>query len=387
MCFADAQAGFVERTESMPAWPRNAQAAVKAIALIGLALPGCNGGTAGVPVTPIDAGLVRDSRVDTVASLPDFFVRDVPRPDASPGSLRLKLITAPVAELPSRVTIGFTVETNTGDPVPGLLEPNFEISEDAEPLSVSESQLRILPTPRGIAFFAVILLDLSGSVRAELPRLQSAAQGLIAALPSNLSVAIYTFDGRREIQERLAFTQNRTAMQAAIDGLASVPAVDPSTNLYGAVVEGINVINTRRQSALGSGAAVSGFLVTFTDGTDRAGLRSATEARLAVRTARGEPFNYAAFTIGLGNEINRGELATLGPDGFEFADDATRLNAAFAAIGQRLDALSRHYYVLSYCSPKRAGSHRLTIRASQGGLSGRLTSNFSAANFRGGCVP
>ena len=114
-----------------------------------------------------------------------------------PGGLVLQMLGSPAVEKPSRVTLKFTVATADGKPVPGLKNSNFSISEDGKTLSPAESDHRIIPTPKGFEFFSVLLLDMSGSMIGDIPKLQQAANAFIDAVPVGLEVAIFTFDGLR----------------------------------------------------------------------------------------------------------------------------------------------------------------------------------------------
>jgi hypothetical protein len=66
---------------------------------------------------------------------------------------------------------------------------------------------------------------------------------------------------------------------------------------------------------------------------------------------------------------------------------------AFDDIGTRIEARAKSYYLLSYCSPARAGKHELRIEAtikdpkSGSEEAGNLTSEFDATGFGPGCDP
>ncbi|MBK8480607.1 MAG: VWA domain-containing protein [Proteobacteria bacterium] len=303
---------------------------------------------------------------------------------AAASGLVVRFSGKPITESPSRVVLKLQVLTTAGEPVDGLDELDFTISEDGQPLSSSESDHRLVPAPRQFDFFTALLLDLSGSVVGHIDALQDAAQALINELPEESEAAIYSFDGRTTLQRRQDFTYSKDSLRAAVDRLGGYNVVDASTNLYGAVLQGIEVLDVRRQLMATSDES-AGFLVLFTDGTDRAGLSTASQASQAVATMRRRPPGYSFFSIGLGDEIDSAELSALGPDGFATALEGEQLGGAFRAIGQRLARAAASYYTLSYCSPKRAGAHTLTIAARSRNLSGEATVPFSAKGFTGGC--
>jgi len=308
------------------------------------------------------------------------------RDGAAGSGLTLRFSGKPVSENPSRVVVKFQVQTTAGEPVDGLDELDFTLSEDGQPLSATESDHRLVAAPRQFDFFTALLLDLSGSVVTQIDALQDAAQALIDELPEESEAAIYSFDGRTTLQRRQDFTFSKESLRGAVTRLSGYRVVDPSTNLYGAVLQGIEVLDARRQLAT-TPVESAGFMVLFTDGTDHAGLKTGPQARQAVATMRRMPPGYAFFTIGLGSEINSAELSALGPDGFATALEGAQLGGAFRAIGQRLARAASSYYTLSYCSPKRAGVHNLTIVARWRNLTGQATVPFSAKGFTGGCDP
>ncbi|MCP4714465.1 MAG: PKD domain-containing protein [Deltaproteobacteria bacterium] len=57
----------------------------------------------------------------------------------------------------------------------------------------------------------------------------------------------------------------------------------------------------------------------------------------------------------------------------------------FEQTGRTLERESKKYYVLGYCSPKRAGSRTVTLKAA--GYTGSLSYSFDADGFGPGCTP
>jgi len=101
---------------------------------------------------------------------------------------------------------------------------------------------------------------------------------------------------------------------------------------------------------------------------------------------------YDVFAIGLGAEMQDAELARIGKDGTAKAADKAQVVKAFDDIATRIEGMTKAYYLLSYCSPARAGKHELTVEAHaklQTGdeSSGHLKSEFDAAGFGIGCDP
>ena len=124
---------------------------------------------------------------------------------------------------------------------------------------------------------------------------------------------------------------------------------DNSTNLYGAVIQGIEVASTklsqtREQNEVGSSA-----VVIFTDGTDQANRNTRGQASEAVKNADRD---IAIYTIGLGGEIDETILREIGKTSFVSASNIGELLDKFREIGDLINGKANSYYLLEYCSPK-----------------------------------
>ena len=75
------------------------------------------------------------------------------------------------------------------------------------------------------------------------------------------------------------------------------------------------------------------------------------------------------------------------------AADRNAIVKAFDDVGGRVEARTRSYYLLSYCSPSRAGKHEVRIEAvakdadGKSERTGSLRSDFDATGFAPGCDP
>ncbi|MGQ0506374.1 MAG: hypothetical protein ACT4TC_13765 [Myxococcaceae bacterium] len=315
------------------------------------------------------------------------------------------LVTSP----PSKVSLFFTVDTCGGEPVAGLTASSFQLQEDDRPVSAYESNQSIQPKGRRFRMYSLLLLDLSGSIlkSGNYEKLASAAKlyvdQVLGSGGDGQRVAVYAFDGRPTIFPVVEFSADASVIKAAIDRLkdrqCTISAdcsafedrrtcsgwmcVDESTNLNGAVVGGIDRIERELQTDASIPFRDSA-LVVFTDGTDQAARVSADAAEAKLRSSRPH-----IFTIGLGGEVDEDALRAFGRDGFQRAEDAGELENAFKEIASRIVGMASRFYLLEYCSPKRGGSHTLTINVTQetpkGLLQGSLTRKFDASGFGSGC--
>lgn len=279
---------------------------------------------------------------------------------------------------PSNVAVFFTVDTRDGEPVPGLEATDFRIYEDGRLVSVDESQQTIVNPEVAAEHYTLLLVDMSGSVTEsdQVPMIVEAAQSFASTLEGYQKVAVYAFDGSEEIFP----IQRFRASGGGIGRLAGFRTRDPSTNLNGAIVQATDALDAALEE--GDTPLRFGTLVVFTDGTDR-----------AARVAEGEMISrlddsgYDVFAIGVGNEIDEGVLNDIGRSGYVFIRDSAAIAAAFETISEQIVGYTQRFYLLSYCSPARAGMHEVTVEATHGELSGDLSYEFDATGFGPRCNP
>ena len=100
-----------------------------------------------------------------------------------------------------------------------------------------------------------------------------------------------------------------------------------------------------------------------------------------------EDGDFDVFAIGVGSEIAPEVLGEIGISGYVLIEDTASLTQAFTTIGERIVGQTRRFYLLSYCSPARAGTHEVRVEANQGELSGDATYSFDATGFGPDCDP
>ena len=308
---------------------------------------------------------------------------------AGAGCARLELTSIKATQQrPSNVAVYFKVQTGSGEPVGGLTADSFRIYEDGQLVSQYESKQTILNPEVAAVHYTLLLVDMSGSVS------ESGNGELIAQAVGTFTdrvekqqrVAIYAFDGGPNLYPIVPFTDQPGSAKAGVQQLSAFKPRDPSTNLNGAVVKALDELD----AALGRATQPLKFgtLVVFTDGTDRA---NRVPADAMVQHIREKPFDV--FAIGLGAEIKEPQLKEIGKNGTAMAADKSAVVKAFDDIGAQVEARTRSYYLLSYCSPSRAGKHEVRIEASASDSQGRsekigsLEADFDATGFAPGCDP
>jgi len=197
-------------------------------------------------------------------------------------------------------------------------------------------------------------------------------------------VGVYAFDGSPDLYPIVPFTTSGGAAKGGVKSLASFQPRDPSTNLNGAVVRGLETLKTELSHA--EHPLRVGTLVVFTDGTDHAARVSEGDMRQAIRDSE-----YDVFAIGLGAEISERELGEIGKNGTAMAQDKASVVQAFDQVAQKIEGYTKRYYLLSYCTPARAGEHEVQLEAivktDKTERRGRLGYRFAADGFGPGCDP
>ncbi len=281
---------------------------------------------------------------------------------------------------PAVVRVLFELTDCDGNAV-SLTEDDFTIREDGDVVSEFESQQRIVPKEQAFELTTVLLLDMSGSIigSGNLPGLQAAAKQLVTAITSGQDehqVAIHAFEGGQSLVQVQAFTSVTDDLLLAIDGLSTYVPQDTSTNLNGAVLSGLDLLDAREQQ--NPDRIVSGTLAVFTDGNDQSGFVTDSEAEQAAALSR-----FSVFTIGLGGAVDQTHLTAIGKDGAFFAGDVAALEAAFQEVASAIDNLVNSLFVLAYCSPSRTNTHSLALELG----AASIDFCFDAAGFGGGCEP
>lgn len=300
----------------------------------------------------------------------------------SSGCLKLTLYNAAVMK-PSQVALYFSVVDTSGKPVPNLTADRFQIYEDGGLISTYESKQTILNPEVAAVHYTLLLVDLSGSITQSgaLEQLKPAVQAFADRVGQLQKIAVYGFDGSKELYPLVGFSSGAGGVRGAAERLGGFKGRDPSTNLNGAVVEGLKVLD--KALAADSTPLKFGSLVVFTDGTDRAHRITAPDLDKALDAAQED--KTALYVIGVGKEISSGELKNIGRTHTFLSQDPAELARAFDDIAARVEGYTKSFYLLSYCSPARAQEHDLAVKVTSEGKSGSLTYHFDAKGFGPSC--
>lgn len=160
------------------------------------------------------------------------------------------------------VSVPTIVTNNVGRPIAGLNRQNFVVYEDGQKQSITNFGTTEAP------FEIALLLDTSGSTRADVSLIRQAANAFINALRPGDRVALVAFKDRSEAGSTLAtvdvlsnLTDDRKALQAAIENLGS----SNGTPFYDALEKIVNEIFREPPRAELRGRRA---VVALTDGVD-----------------------------------------------------------------------------------------------------------------------
>jgi hypothetical protein len=284
------------------------------------------------------------------------------------------------AQKPSNVAMLVAV-TEGGEPVTGLEPENFKIYENQQALSSDEVKRTLLDRTQFTSERVVLLVELQGEPSSqERARLVRAVEVFVERLQPVVAVAVFAYDGSDSL--KLVGEYPRGGAQGTVAPLTTLGAPDGSRNLHGAVIDGVRQLELRLAS---EGKSVRlGTLVVLAKGPDLA--NRATQDRMAQVL---ESVRFDVIAVGIGPDTPYLGFAR---SGVVHAQAADTLPIALEEAAMRVVATSGKYYLVSYCSPARAGERRLKIEVAYTTKTGderggSVEHDFDATGFGPGCDP
>jgi hypothetical protein len=279
--------------------------------------------------------------------------------------------------------VGAYVAVRDGDePLTELTSANFHVYENEQLVPAEQTQLTLLDRNIAVAHHALLLMDMSGAATPE-ARSQAAkgASNFVERLLPHQSVSVFAFDGSEGLVQIASATKGSAPPSMA--ALESFTPRDSSRNLNGAVLAALGKLDAQLNQA---GKVVKvGMLVVYAGGPDVAGRADGDKAHDAVWESP-----HDVIAIGVAEQTEA--LEQFAKRGVVRAQAANTLPIAFEeAAGKVHDELEK-YYLVSYCSPARAGSRRLRLEVKYTNKEGEEHSgdfevDFDAKGFRPGCNP
>jgi hypothetical protein len=244
--------------------------------------------------------------------------------------------------------------------------------------------------PQAAPSVTTLLLDQSDSVTKNyLTVLKAAATAFVTkvqASNANHYVALIAFDGAATPVTVLDHTNDHAAVLAAIAALPSAKMTDPySTNLYGAVFDGVRASQQMRYSFGAANASVVSTMVVFTDGFD-------TAQRMPQSSAVNEALRFAStvriISIGVADTSDTVFLTAIATSGLYSFPSTSSLVSSFEDIAQKVSNSANSYYSLAMCVPLRTSTVALTVKLNTSQFTTTTAASFSmnASAFAGGCT-
>jgi hypothetical protein len=208
-------------------------------------------------------------------------------------------------EDPAMVLTSFRLaDANTLESAPYLDRTHFIIAEDGDELQEElEEQVRVVQRGKAFEIETVVMLDFSGSIinSGQLPDLLGAARSFVDEVDGLTNLEIRYFDGSEETTPMHVFA-DATPPKRSINAFEDHQPGDSSTNLNGAVVAGLEILDRRRRQATNSNLYAD-ILVVFTDGTHQAGEGGAyPTADQATTKVNQSP--HAVYSIGVEGRVD-----------------------------------------------------------------------------------
>jgi hypothetical protein len=299
------------------------------------------------------------------------------------GGVRIENI-ATASSKPSNVAAIVSV-TKKDAPVAELDVSSFRILEDGKVLDPKISDVRLLDPATVAAFHTVLLVDLGHAKTDEKKRqLSKAVATFVRKTRQRQPVTVLVFDGsaRTRMVGDFSVEPNGSGPEILENLLLMVPA-DPSRNLRGAIIDGLDALDARLERS--PRPVRVGTLVVFSRGPDVAGRVKESEYEDRVSQTQHQ-FVYVDITGDPGD----GATKKLGKKTHISSQDETTLPIAFEEAGMVTARLNKQYYLISYCSPARAGKRQLRVEVTVPSIENEpetdaFETDFDAEGFAPGC--
>ncbi|MBE2269010.1 MAG: VWA domain-containing protein, partial [Anaerolinea sp.] len=285
----------------------------------------------------------------------------------SPSDLNARIDAVQADQHPQH-TLVVTVRDANGVPVPDLTAANFEVNEDRVPQARTITSVEPFVNP-DVPVSVVLVIDVSGSMQGQpLADAKVAATRFLDRLSENDRVAVVAFSDRVnldvvDIAREAVFTTDKSELYRLIDDLQA----NGGTPLYDAAYKAVQSVSAE---IVGNRA-----VILLTDGRDEdPGSKVASEETPIQAATRA---NIPVFTIGLGNQIDRGYLermARLTGGTYQETPDSAQLATMFQNVGDLL----KQQYRITYTSDLEADGqmHRVEVIVKQAGRTAQTEAEF-----------
>ena len=302
------------------------------------------------------------------------------------GSMNVEPV-AVSTQKPGNVAL-FVAVSQHGAGVAGLDKQAFKVYENGVPLDNQQIQLTLLPTASAASQRAAVLVDMSKMVGAEDKKALSAAlRSFIVRLRQREAVSLYAFDGSAKVHLVADYTKDARAepdeKDTSMDRLLAFSRRDSSSSLYTAVMDGAQKLSA---SLAAEGRPIeNGTLIVIALNPDLAGRVDDGKLREFIASS---PHHYFLMTVG--PWATSADVSFIGKNGSARAASLNTMTTPLDTVASAVDDDYFRNYLVSYCSPARAGKRQLRLEVAttdeQGHKNiGRYDTEFDATGFGPGC--
>ncbi|HEX3775593.1 MAG TPA: hypothetical protein VHV51_14070 [Polyangiaceae bacterium] len=304
------------------------------------------------------------------------------------GSMNVEPV-AVSTQKPGNVAL-FVAVSQHDQAVVGLDKQAFKVYENGVALDNSQIQLTLLPTNSAASQRVALLVDMSKSLNADDKKALSAAlRSFIVRLRQREAVSLYAFDGTEKVHFVADYAKDARAepdeKDTSMDRLLAFSRRDSSSSLYTAVMDGAHKLSS---SLASEGRPIqSGTVIVVALNPDLAGRVNDEKVRQFVQDS---PHHYFLMTVG--PWATSADVSFLGKNGAARAASVNTMSSPLETVASSIDDDYFRNYLVSYCSPARAGTRELRLEVTttdeQGKKSiGRYETEFDASGFGPGCSP
>ena len=225
------------------------------------------------------------------------------------------------------------------------------------PAPAKQTTVQAISTTVGFGQTTLMIIDASGEVLKTptfFAELQAAAANFSRDASPSHHIALAAYDGRTELLPLCEFTSDPARLlerianlRAILDALGS----DPSTNLFGAIIQAVSIVNAR--VAKDTRPVKQGNAIILSSGNDQAGHKSQADAIAAISRATFVRV-MAVCTVPVP------DLSFLKP--VVTGQGGKSLAGIFVGFKNEMIKRASNWFQLVYCTAKRAGTQRVLLK-------------------------
>ena len=293
------------------------------------------------------------------------------------GGVRVDALDASTQK-PSNVALYVSV-TEHDEPVTDLEPKNFHVFEDGQELEPRLIDRTLLPREPFTDERVLLLIDVSAKPSAaQRANYTEAVEAFVRKLAQSVPVGVRAFDGSPGL--KAVGDYPRGVGNVSAGALGKLASKDASRDLNGAVLAGLAELDKAAASV--RKPIHLGTLVVFARGPDLAGRTD--QGKLAEALAAS---HYDVIGVGIGPDTPYLDFAQ---GGVIHAQNADTLPIALEEAGSRVAATHGKYYLVTYCSPARAGHRTVRLDVTHENKdgdqhTGSVQYEFDAEGFAPGC--